>query len=293
MSLFKNPFQSGKSNEESTTLNLESPKPQSLGNPASSVRDQIDPKLLAVARPEINRRVKKILEDGKRPQALYLAVDGANNGLVSVRTTNPDLTILLIFTSGHTAMDYLRTAKIAGGVHMFPWRNAGVNAFALDRCPRCPHFLPLPIDERTEEKFLTLWAAHRATRDFQSERLIRAYFDSANAARNAAGEPSAQREMRNFLETLRDHIDYSVPYVHWLIALYAGVDGDHEARITSIQNLEAFGPEFKDKVPSNESFVMEEWAKFVADAHLGLLSTFGMLRSDLQNPAKIEEKTIN
>jgi hypothetical protein len=303
VSLFNNLFSSGKADEKITSLNLETPKPQlPPDNSSSPIRRKIDPKLLAVAVPEINERAKKMLEAGKRPQALYLTVAGGS--VVSFKTINPDRHVLLIFTSGFTAMDYLKTTKIAGGVHMFPleslpayleqWRKMQLDSFVLDRCPRCPDFLCLPINVRTEEQFSTLWAVHRATRDFQSERLIRAYFDSASAVKNTGGMPSSQRERRNLLETLRDHIDYSLPYVHWLIALYAGVDGgDQEDRIAAIQNLEAFGPDFIGKVPPQEPFVLEDWTKSVAEAHLGLLATFEMLPPDLQSTVKSKEKIIN
>jgi hypothetical protein len=251
MPLFNNPFRSRKTEERITSLNLETPKPQMPMDNSSSPM-QIDPKLLVVAAPEINRRAKEILDAGKRPRALYLAVNEPNN-LVSFRTANPDHNVLLIFTSGHAAMDYLRTAEIGGGVHEFPfeslsaymemWKKAQVDSFVLDRCPRCPHFAIAQIDGCTEEKFKTVWALHRATRNFQSERLIRVYLDSSKATKNADGALSSSQKMRNLLETLRDHIDYSVPYVHWLIALHAGVDGDQEARIASVRNLEAFGPD--------------------------------------------------
>jgi hypothetical protein len=189
-----------------------------MDNSSSTVKQQIDPKLLAVAAPEIKRRVEKMLEAGKRPQALFLAVSTTSNGLVSFKTTNPDRTVLPIFTSGHTAMDYLKTAKVSGGVHMFPieslppyveqWRRMRIDSFVLDRCPRCPDFLCLPIDVHTEQQFLTLWAAHRATRDFQAERLINAFLDALKnpGAIASSSAPGA----RNLLETLRDHIDYSV-----------------------------------------------------------------------------------
>jgi hypothetical protein len=293
MPLFKNLFQSGKADEGITSLHLETPNGQlHEDNSNSAGRRLIDPKLLAIAGPEIKRRANKMLEAGRRPQDLYLAVDGANKGWFSFRTSNPDRNVLLIFTSGYAAMDYLKTARIAGGVHMFPfeslqvyaeyWRKARIDSFVLDRCPRCLDFFCAPIDVHTVEQFLTLWAHHRATRDFQSEKLVHAYFDSLKAG-------SPQREVRSFLETLRDHLDFGVPYVHWLIAIHAGIDGDQEAKIASIQNLEAFGSDFKGKVSRDETFVLEEWSKSVAEAHLGLLATFEMLRPDLQSAARIKK----
>ena len=301
MSLLKNLFHSEKNRKDTTSLNLETPKPQMLRDNSDS-STQIDPKLLAVAAPEINRRAKEMLDAGKRPGFLYLVVSGPNN-LISFKTANPDHNVLLIFTSGHAAMDYLKTANIGGGVHEFPfeslsaytemWKKVQLDSFVLDRCPRCPHFSIAQIDGCTEEKFKTLWALHRATRNFQSERLIRAYLNSSNAAENSGGKPRSPREMRNLLETLRDHIDYSVPYVHWLIALHAGVDGDQEARTASIRNLEAFGPDFIGKVPPDRPFVLETWAKSVSEAQLGLLATFEMLPPNFQSTDKIEERRIN
>jgi hypothetical protein len=75
-----------------------------------------------------------------------------------------------------------------------------------------------------------------------------------------------------------------------LIALHAGIDGDQEARIASIQNLEAFGTDFIDKVLSDEPFVLENWAKSVAEAQTGLLASFEMLASTTpQSVNKIRE----
>jgi hypothetical protein len=160
MSIFNNPFRPLNNNEKMTPVNLETPKTQS---PASTLLKQIDPKLLEVAAPDIARLAKRMLETGKRPQAFYLAVNGSS-GLVSLRTANPDRTTLLIFTSGYAALDYLRTAKIPGGIHMFPtdslpayieqWKKMKVDFFVLDRCPRCAHFVSAPIEECTEEKFI-------------------------------------------------------------------------------------------------------------------------------------------
>jgi hypothetical protein len=305
MPILKNLFHSGKTNEGITSLDLEVAKPQSSPeNFSSNNQKQIDPMLLAVSVPEISRRAKVMMEAEKRPQSLSLAIDGATNGMVTFRTTNPDRTAMLIFTSGHTAMDYLKTSNISGDVHMFPfeslhtyidlWRKAKVDTFVFDRCPRCPDFVSLPINDNTEGQFLTLWTLHRATRDFQSERRIRAYLNSSNASKKAGGAPAdTLREMRNHLETLRDHINYSIPYVHWLIAILAGVQGDHEAQADSIRNLEAFGPSFIGKVPPDKPFVLETSAKSQSEALVGLLATFGMLPPAPQSAGKITETKIN
>jgi hypothetical protein len=127
MPLFNNPFQSGKADEELTSLNLETPTPQSPpDNPVASV-PQIDPRLLAIAGPKVTRRTKAILQAGIRPQALYLIVEKAGNIVFTFRLKQPEMTILLIFTSGFAAMDYIRTTKIDGGVHMFPFESLPTN----------------------------------------------------------------------------------------------------------------------------------------------------------------------
>jgi hypothetical protein len=311
MTILKNLFHSGKHNEGMTSLNLDGAKPQSLPeNSSSASRKQVDPKLLATSVPEITQRAKAMMEAGKRPQSLFLPVDTAVSGLISFRTTNPDHNVLPIFTSGHSAIDYLKTSKIpSSGVHMFPfeslhtyidqWRNAKIDTFVFDRCPRCPEFLSLPLNDSTEGQFLTFWALHRATRNFQSERLIRAYLNAykTNYDNNTSAAPAG--EMRGFLETLRDHIDCNIPYVHWLIAIHAGVEGEHEARAASVQTLEAFGPSFIGKVPPDEPFQpdepfeLESWTKSVSEAQLGLLSTFGMLPLSPQSPTQVTETIVN
>jgi hypothetical protein len=300
MPLFNNPFLPKKADEEITSLNLETPKPQS--SPGDPSFPQVDPKFLAVAKPEVNRRAKQMLDAGKRPKDLYLAIDATHNGLIVYRT-NTGKNTLLIFTSEPSARDYLKTTKIEGGVHGFAfeslpayierWRKEQVDYFVLDRCPRCPHFAAINLEGITQESFLVAWAVHKATRSFQAERCIRSYFDTSDAPEIPPVTPPLRREKRKLLEILRDHIDCNVPYVHWLIALDAGMDGDEEVRTAAIQSLEAFGPYFKDKVALNLAAGgdTDAWAKSISEAYIGLLGTFGMLRPDLQSA--IKETAVN
>jgi hypothetical protein len=302
MPLFNNPFRPKKADKEITSLNLENPKPKSSPSDPSASFPQVDPKFLTAAKPEVERRAKQMLDAGKRPKDLYLAIDATHNELIVYRT-NTGKNTLLIFTSGRSARDYMKTTTIEGGVHWFAfeslpayierWRKEQADYFVLDRCPRCPRFAAINLEGITQESFLVAWAVHKATRSFQAERIIRAYLDTSDSKKDTPATKPFRREKRQLLEILRDHIDCNVPYVHWLIALDAGMDGDEEVRTAAIQSLEAFWPEFKDKVAPGMSSGgdTDAWVKSVSEAHLGLLGTFGMLRPDLQSAVK--ETAVN
>jgi len=81
---------------------------------------------------------------------------------------------------------------------------------------------------------------------------------------------------REALETIRDHLNCSVPYLHWMIALEAGMSHDEDVRLAAIERLREFGPMFCDKaVLSSEG---DAWAEAIAECHVGLLGSFEMLR---------------
>jgi hypothetical protein len=245
----------------------------------------IDPALLHAAVPAIKERANAMFDAGIRPGSLYLAIEGASQGMVVFRTPKFGAAAL-VFTSSFQAADYLKESKIPGGVHEFPattlqsymedWKSSGAGAFALDRCPRCPVWLPIPIkDGITYEQICRVWAIHRTTRIFQAQRCIRFFMDTT-PENNLPDHVENRKRKREALESIRDHLDCSVPYLHWMIAIEAGMSHDEEVRLAAIERLSEFGPMFCDKATlSSEG---DAWAQAVAECQVGLLRSFEMLR---------------
>jgi hypothetical protein len=72
------------------------------------------------------------------------------------------------------------------------------------------------------EAFLEIWRIHRATRWFQTERLVRGYMNQSSL--------KSMPEARATLEQIRDHVDCGIPWLHELIAFHARMDGDEPVR---------------------------------------------------------------
>lgn len=83
---------------------------------------------------------------------------------------------------------------------------------------------------------------------------------------------------RASLEYLRDHFDAFNPYVHWMIAVLAGMEGDMKANAESIAKLEQFGPPFVGKLQGT-SFDMSPGSQFATfpEATMGLLLSYKCL----------------
>ena len=59
-------------------------------------------------------------------------------------------------------------------------------------------------------------------------------------------QKTARPRARQALETIRDHIDCSSPYLHELIAFLARMDRDEPAKTQAVERLKDFGPQFAD-----------------------------------------------
>jgi|SRR5271168_1735687 len=96
-----------------------------------------------------------------------------------------------------------------------------------------------------------------------------------------------QKLSRATLEYLRDHWDVSNPYVHWLIAIFAGMAGDMAANAVSIERLEEFGPPFVGKLQGT-AFDMSPGSQFgtFPEASMGLLLSYRLLKIPDTPPAK-------
>jgi hypothetical protein len=93
---------------------------------------------------------------------------------------------------------------------------------------------------------------------------------------------------RASLEYLRDHFDAGNPYVHWMIAVLAGMDGDMKANAESIAQMEQFGPPFVGKLQGT-SFDMSPGSQFATfpEAMMGLLLSYKCMNVEklAQKPA--------
>ena len=102
----------------------------------------------------------------------------------------------------------------------------------------------------------------------------------------AGDELAPLREKRGYLETLRDHIDYSVPFVHMLIAMEADSVGDETARNEATERMKDFGPECN--VPRYS--IAKEWREAAVKITMLLLGSYEMLSPDLQSAITVESQ---
>ena len=126
-----------------------------------------------------------------------------------------------------------------------------------------------PIAElQSEDAFLSTWRIDLANRRQFAE----------SYGRNAAAViGSNAKQARVWLEGIRDHIDGGNPYLHWVIAILAGMTGDMEANAASIKRLDAFGPPFTGKLQGTSFDPTVKGSQFstMAEAMLGLGVSLG------------------
>ena len=181
---------------------------------------------------------------------------------------------MLLFCTPFAASDYLRATGTHGKVgqlktEMLPalaqsWLSKGVQTAAVDRCPRCPQFLSIPLASMakwTKEDFAKVWAHHRATRFVLGETRVRSAISHSAAGAHAAA--------RTDLEYIRDHFECGLPYLHQLIGLLAGIEGDEPAKAASLERLKEFGPQFAGP--------LEFSPELMATAMTGLMTSYRMV----------------
>jgi hypothetical protein len=286
MSLFGSKKQS-----DITSLNLQ-PPPEQTARPAvaqdksSHSPIPLDP-AFAPAAEKLTRRVRSMLASGQRPLEIFLLTDRHTFGALT--NNNPSQNSLLMFSSPWRALDYSRVYNIQLPVQGLKaeavshvaegWRNDGINSFVMDRCPRCSATnVLLPKDQLiTVDQVCLAWATMLCLRNWRAEDQIRRFLTFR--------DDDSVALKRQSMEFFRDHIDCSVPYVHWLIAIFAGVQLDEPARLAAVARLEEFGDAFTGLVTKmTDQSQLAAWADASTKAHVGLLATFGMLQTQ-QPPA--------
>jgi hypothetical protein len=277
---------------EFTSLNLQIPaRPAPSAMPPNPLSlSGLSEERLAVlrskpAQDELQRRAKLLRESQRVPKFVFFLIE-PQSGMLILLNQKTKRTVLL-FSSPFLAHDYLEFSKMNVGVAGVPmesfaatarkWQSSGVDSFAVDRCPRCQVGVVLnPVQGViTWEQFLVTWSFERAIKNWRAEALIRKFL--------AVKGENMHAEKRATLEMLRDHVDCGVPYVHWLIALIAGIQNDEAGRLEATMRLERFGPNFKNKTSTLNKENAAEWGNLWGSAMVGLLATYGMLNLK-QNP---------
>ena len=228
-----------------------------------------------------HRRLQEIVTADLKPEILFYLVFPQQGHCFSITTADGTKTILPVFTSRAMADSYIAARKIGAvaaacrienlASQAEHWIAVGTNSYTLNMCCRCISLQVFPIsDFQSEEVFLNTWRLDLANRRQFAEVYGR------NASNAFASNP---KQARNWLEGIRDHIDPANPYLHWMIALLAGISGDMEAKADSLKRAEAFGPTFAEKLRRTSTNLTEPGAQIasMSEAMLGLGISLGYL----------------
>jgi hypothetical protein len=292
-------FGAGKAPDQITSLKLEGPVSShaSLPAQAKTVAEQLQARKEMQAKFDqspmaavVQQRAKALLESGPWPEAMYYGTQPGTN--VPVGFVSPDKTkgMVLIFSSPILAYQLFRTkalhhAGAAFEIREFKldemeetaqgWKSHGFNAFLFNLTPK--KISPPSIDARggviNKEMLLRAWAGNRVACTVLAE-AWRLEFSATNAE-DASFQERLKRQ-RAALENLRDMGAGHVPFVHWQIALIAGMQGDEEGRLAATASLEEFGPDFVGKTV-NSADDLKSWGESMSLSMVGLMTEFGML----------------
>jgi|HubBroStandDraft_6_1064221.scaffolds.fasta_scaffold22631_1 hypothetical protein len=256
---------------------------------ASCLQIAINPEGTLALGKDFRRRSDEWMQSGQRPHVVLYLVLPQQGHTLTVSTKDGKKTILPLFGSAWIAKAYL-TAKGLQAViaacrldaladQAEKWVGTGVNCYALNPCFRCGNSTLYPIAElQSEEQFLQTWGLDAITRRLFAEIIVR------NCQNQFGSNPKL---VRDSLERVRDHLDCGMPYLHWVIAVLAGMAGDMQANAAAIQRLEEFGPDFAGKLKGN-SFDFKEPGSQVAtmpEAMTGLLASYGILNLPMKPAA--------
>jgi hypothetical protein len=246
------------------------------------------------AQEELNHRTRQLIESGQKPELICFLQDPSSHTPLARITREPEHKALLLFTSPILAHFFLRTRQMpfqVAGVKLDEiatvaedWGKRGFDAFILDLSPKAPLFNVVPVKDNliTCEALVFAWATGRTIRNWQAQMRLAEFYGKTNPGQPF---PEALTKQRAALETLRDFGSFDVPFVHWMIALIAGMQGDESARLAATATLESFGPAFVGKTTRIEGREGEKaWAESMAAAQVGLLAEYGMLKGPDGSP---------
>ncbi len=241
----------------------------------------------STAQEEIQRRAMRMKEESKGPRQIFTLHAPGTGNPIALLQKEPASRSLLLFSSPHMANFYRSIRKMAVDVVMHPadrwaesaadWQRRGFDSFILDLSPKAPTFTIYGMQNHlvTADQLAFTWCLQRSIRDWQAQRDLVSFYAKDRPAQNA----ETLKRQRAVLEALRDFGSFDVPFVHWMIALLAGMQGDEAERLASTDILEQFGPDFVGRaVPATNAEEMKGWGQSMILATMGLLSEYGMLR---------------
>jgi hypothetical protein len=309
------PFAKKEKTSELTSLDLctgPTPQPQSGANAASErqpdakpaqeaqsstpppsipscLQVAIDPERTLVLGKDFRRRSEEWMKSGQWPQVVPYLVFPQQGHTLTVSTNDGKKTIVPIFGSTWIAKAYLAAKGIQAVIaacrlyaladQAEKWIAAGINCYALNPCFRCGSSILYPVAElQSEEQFLQTWSFDAITRRLFAEIIVR------QCQNQFASNPKG---VRDSLERVRDHLDCGMPYLHWGIALLAGMAGDMQANAVAIQRLEEFGPDFVGKLKGDSFHFGEPGSQMATmpEAMMGLLASYGILNLPMKPAA--------
>jgi hypothetical protein len=243
---------------------------------------------------EIGRRTQELLASGQKPRLICFLREREKQAPAGLLTGEPRRNYLLLFTSPPLAHFFVRSKKLPFEIlgvtqdDFAPmaedWRKRKFDGFIPDLSPKAPMFGTFPAKEDliTWEQVLFAWAQRLTIRNWQAQRSLAEFYGAQN---KDAASPETLKRQRAALEALRDFGSFDVPFVHWLIALIAGIQKDEAARLESTAVLESFGPDFVGKTERADGEEgSKAWAHSLSIATVGLLAEYGMLKGPDGSP---------
>ena len=242
---------------------------------------------------EIGRGVKQLLDSGRYPEAVFWGAILKRGAHIVFRNQSPVFQAIPLFSSPLLVNDYLKATGTPADMQVLgmnidslpqvaeQWRAGGIDSFFFNRCPRFPIVQPISPQDRliTKKQLTFVWATNMTIRNWRAAKLVREYL-------GYKGDDAMQAK-RATLELLRDHVAYDNPYIHWLIALIAGIQGDKAAQSAAVETLKEFGPGVASEMPvADGSKCDEAWVDAMAKAHVGLLAAFGLLQLQPTQPQR-------
>lgn len=232
---------------------------------------------------ETGRRFRQWESDGAKAGEVFAIVQQEAGGRMALVThKDGGRTTWLLFYSPWMALDYLSERKVPGQVveyrpDLIPGVaadlvKAGLTHFAIDPCPRCgvANLWDANILESAEE-FARIFTFANLSRRLIAEIWITRYH---------ALPAGSVKERREILEHVRDHVDCTSPYLHWMIALLAGLEDDEDAKERSIARLNQVGPKLAEKLNGKPFHGWEPGSQLATmpEALLGLLWSYGVVK---------------
>jgi hypothetical protein len=280
-------FNIGKSrngSSELTSLNLEAPAAadrQAATNSPQPAKPSVDPRIQAV----ISQRTSELVKSGKHPEAVFFLINPATRYPIIIRGEKITSKPALLFSSAANARFFMQerslkvemmgvafdhVAQMAEDLRAFK-----VDSFIMDQHPKDSSYRVHSITDGliSREQILSSWAFSRTLRNLNAQQILRPILASPGF-----GSPETQKKLRQALELMQSIGAYEVPFLHWMIALIAGMQHDELGRLEATADLEAFGPDFVGRTLPIENYEDPAgWIRNWTEAQVGLMAEFEML----------------